>query len=56
MKRSPRCQSGKNSSLVSSGLASKIMGFGGKLSGLGPLGAGLSKTEPPCVIQFTDLG
>lgn len=32
------------------------MGFGGKLSGLGPLGAGLLKTEPPCVIQFTDLG
>lgn len=56
MRRSPRCQGGKNSSLVSSGLASKILGFGGKLSGLGPLGAELLKTEPLCVIQFTDLG
>lgn len=44
MRRSPRCQGGKNSSLVSSGLASRIMGFGGKLSCLAPLGAGLLQT------------
>lgn len=55
MRRSPVVRVAKTH-LISSGLASKIMGFGGKLPILGPLEAGLLKTESPCVIQFTDLG
>lgn len=56
MRRSPRCQGDKNSSLFPQGWLQKLWDWWEYYQVWGPLGAGLLRTEPPLSYNLLILG